>query len=39
MKKEELVDIYGGASWGVWTLIGGAVSFILGFLEGQIKLK
>lgn len=37
MKKDELVSVYGGASWGIWTFIGGAVSFLLGLFEGFVN--
>lgn len=37
MSKEELTLVVGGASWGFWTILGGAVSFVLGFIEGLVN--
>ncbi len=37
MNNTELKEIYGGVSWGVWSLIGSAVTFILGLLDGIIN--
>ena len=37
MKRDELTLIVGGASWGFWTIVGGAVSFVLGFIEGLVN--
>ncbi len=37
MSKTELISVVGGASWGFWTIIGGAVSFVLGLIEGLVN--
>jgi hypothetical protein len=34
MSETELLNVTGGAGWGFWAVIGGAVSFVLGFFEG-----
>ena len=34
MNELELKEIVGGASWGFWSIVGGAVSFLLGLYEG-----
>lgn len=37
MKKGELIEIYGGASWGIWSIIGAALSFAMGLFEGFVN--
>ncbi len=37
MNKSELTQVVGGAGWGFWTIVGGAVSFVLGFIEGLVN--
>jgi len=35
MTREELENVVGGISWGMlWTGIGAAVTFLLGFFDG-----
>lgn len=34
MSDIELKEVVGGVSWGFWAIIGGAVSFILGMIDG-----
>lgn len=37
LSDNELSNINGGASWGIWSILGGVVTFILGFYEGIIN--
>ncbi len=37
MSREELINVVGGAKWGFWTIIGSAISFVLGFIEGIVN--
>lgn len=37
MNKDELTLVVGGAGWGFWSIVGGTVSFILGFIEGIVN--
>lgn len=37
MTREELNNVYGGVSWGMWAGLGSAITFILGFLEGLVN--
>lgn len=37
MGKIELTQVVGGGGWGFWTIVGGAVSFVLGFIEGLVN--
>ena len=37
MKREELANVVGGAGWGFWSIVGGVVSFVLGFIEGIVN--
>lgn len=40
LTKQELLDINGGClKLGVGLIIGAAISFIIGVIDGQIKLK
>lgn len=39
MNKQELLQVTGGDGFSLGTLIGGAVTFIIGVLDGLITLK
>lgn len=37
MSELELKEVVGGAGWGFWTVLGGAVTFVMGFIDGLIN--
>lgn len=39
MQKEELINIKGGANWVALGIGSTLVSFLIGLVDGQIKLK
>lgn len=37
LTNEELTEVYGGISWGIWGVGGVIFTFILGFFEGVMN--
>ncbi len=39
LEEQELIKIEGGAKYGVFVIIGGAITFIIGFVNGILRPK